>query len=255
MRPDDWCGAHDSEALAASLLGGDLTTSEHQAFEQHLLACEACWAEVDLARTGRRLAESAREVAPLELRERLRGVIAGAGATGAPRAVVLPHRGRSRRTALAVLATAAALALGLLVVPGLLAADRTDLTAQPVAIAQAVAGFRAHVLPGAQLPVGQAPDLTALGLRPVGAAAGEVAGTMVSAFAYRDSAGRDLTVYLSREPFPTAVGATRLTGADGPWVAVEKGVTMLCARSPHALLVLSQDRALVMATAAAMRLT
>jgi len=57
-------------------------------------------------------------------------------------------------------------------------------------------------------------------------------------------------VYLSREPFPSALGAQRLTGPDGPWVATSDGVTVLCARSPHALLVLSLDRELVLAVGA-----
>ena len=252
-----------SEELAAAFLGGDLAAAQRQDFEEHLLTCEACWTEVELGRTGRHLAEGARELAPLELRDRLRSVIASAAADSTPSApptvpaatalAPRPRTHRLRRGALAALATAAALTAAVLVVPGVIGHDRT--TTQPVAIAQAIAGFRAHELPGSQVPVGQAPDLTGLDLRPIGAAAGDVAGTTVTAFAYRDSAGRDLTVLLSRAPFPTALGARRLAGADGPWIATAQGVTVLCARSPHALLVLSQDRALVMATAAAMRLT
>ncbi|MEO6205535.1 MAG: hypothetical protein ABIO67_09160, partial [Mycobacteriales bacterium] len=149
----------------------------------------------------------------------------------------------------AALATAAALVLGVVLInlPG------STPRQQPVAIEQVVAGFRSQQLPGTEMPTGQAPDLRALDLRQVGAAAGTVAGTTMTAFAYQDSVGRELVVYLSGEPFPTALGAQQLSGPDGPWVAVSQGVTILCARSPHALLVLSTDRELVMATAEALR--
>ena len=67
---------HDSETAAADYLGGGLHPQAVRAFERHLLGCEQCWQEVEAGRTGRRLAESARQVAPLELREQLRAVIA-----------------------------------------------------------------------------------------------------------------------------------------------------------------------------------
>jgi len=77
----------------------------------------------------------------------------------------------------------------------------------------------------------------------------------VTAYSYEDATGRDLLVYLSREAFPTALGAQRLTGLDGPWITTTEGVTVLCARSPHALLVLGQDRQLVLDVARALAVT
>jgi hypothetical protein len=41
-------------------------------FEAHLLACEPCWQEVVLGRRGRQLAETARDLAPPQLREDIR---------------------------------------------------------------------------------------------------------------------------------------------------------------------------------------
>ena len=253
---------HDSEGDAARFLGGALSARAHRAFERHLVGCEACWREVELGRAGRRLAESARELAPIELRERLRTVVAGVQAEPAAR---VAHRARLGRRLRAVppaspwlLATTSALVLGLVVVVLFGGRDVGALhgtAGQPVAIGQAVAGFQQHRLPGTRLPTAQAPDLATLGLAPVGAAAGSVAGTEVTAFSYRDAAGRDLMVYLSQHPFPTAVGARQLAGPDGPWLATARGVTVLCARSPHALLVLSLDRQLVLDTAKALRVT
>jgi len=252
---------HDSEGDAARFLGGVLSGRAHRTFERHLVGCEACWREVELGRAGRRLVESARELAPLELRERLRTVVASAHAEAA---ATVDHRARlGRRLRQAAPArpwlVAAAAALVLVVPLGFRQMGASRATAeQPVAISQAVSGFREHRLPGTRLPQAQAPDLAVLGLTPVGAAAGSVAGTEVTAFSYRDAAGRDVMVYLSQQPFPTAVGARRLAGhdrPDGPWLAVTGGVTVLCGRSPHALLVLSLDRQLVLDTASVLRVT
>ncbi len=248
---------HDSDGDAARFLGGALSSRAHRAFERHLVGCEVCWREVELGRAGRRLAESARELAPAELRERLRTVVAGAQAEPAART---PHRARLGRLVRSVppvlLATASAVVLVVVVLFGVRDVGAWHGAAgQPVAIGQAVAGFQQHRLPGTRLPAAQAPDLGTIGLAPVGAAAGSVAGSEVTAFSYRDAAGRDVMVYLSQRPFPTAVGARQLAGPDGPWLATTRGVTVLCARSPHALLVLSLDRQLVLDTAKALRVT
>ncbi len=61
--------------------------------------------------------------------------------------------------------------------------------------------------------------------------------------------GRRVVVYLSADPFPEAPGAQLLAGEDGPWVAHRGDVVVLCARYPHALLVVGQDDALVRTTA------
>ncbi len=271
---------HDSETAAADYLGGGLHPQAVQAFERHLLGCEQCWQEVEAGRIGRWLAESARQVAPLELREQLRAVIAsevgaselGAGAsrTGRPAAggPIRPSRrgrgqwGRGWLAALRAGRLTWRRALGGLALGGLallvvvaLHPGRSGPPRQPAAIGAAVADFRALRLPGTEVPRGAAPDLSQVRLRPMGAAAGVVAGRAVTAYSYRDSTGRDLLVYLSREPFPTAAGAKRLAGPDGPWIAGIGGVTVLCARSPHALLVLGLDRRLVLDAARVLDIT
>ena len=260
---------HDSETAAASHLGGALRPPATRTFERHLLGCEQCWQEVDAGRAGRRLAESARQVAPPELREQLRAVIASqtSGGTvrpapfaGDPAARSLwrqrPWLHSAPRAWAAVAGGLALAAASTLLVLGHPGAGRTGgALRQPAAIGAAVADFRLLRLPGTQIPRTAAPDLTQVRLRPLGAAAGVVGGRAVTAYSYEDATGRDLLVYLSREAFPTALGAQRLTGPDGPWITTTEGVTVLCARSPHALLVLGQDRQLVLDVARALAVT
>jgi hypothetical protein len=268
---------HDSETAAARYLGGDLRPRAARVFEQHLLACEPCWQDVEAGRAGRRIAESARQVAPAELRERLRAVVAsqhgadpvlaaeGAHVTlwsvpvGFDNLVVRrfapPRLSRSTVKVVALSLSAALAVLMLVLEIGPWAARPPAVTRQPEAVAAAVADFRALRLPGARVPETAAPDLTGVQLRSIGAAAGQVGGRPVTAYSYRDAAGRTVLVYLSRDPFPTAIGAQRLTGVDGPWIAAIDGVTVLCARSPHALLVLGRDRQLVLGVARALNVT
>ncbi|MDP9427984.1 MAG: hypothetical protein M3Q47_03505 [Actinomycetota bacterium] len=123
---------------------------------------------------------------------------------------------------------------------------------EPRSLRQAVADFSAQQLPGSEVPDQQPPDLSLLQLRPVGAGGGTYAGLEVDGYAYRDPAGRRVVLYLSDEPFPEAPGAQRLAGEDGPWVVERGDVVVLCARVPHALLVVGQDDQLVRSAANAL---
>ena len=88
---------HDPEGDAARLLGGTMPADEQQRFSEHLLRCPQCWDEVDAARRGRSLAETARTVAPPALRDRVRALVE-AEAMAAPAApAVAGHRRRRRR--------------------------------------------------------------------------------------------------------------------------------------------------------------
>ncbi len=276
--------AHDSENTAAAYLGGGLRPRAARAFERHLLDCEKCWREVDLGRAGRRLAESAREAAPPELREHLRAVISSEvraegdtddcadsfaddradGFARPPRRRTTPAsasswsgqlvRGRGRWVlAAGGLVLGAAVSFGLLLGPGRGSVGGSG--REPAAVTAAVADYRALRLPGTSVPDAQAPDLASVRLRPMGAASGLVGGRQVTAYSYSDAAGRNVMVYLSRDPFPTAAGARHLAGPDGPWIATSNNVTVLCARSPHALLVLGLDRQLVLDVARSLNVT
>lgn len=232
--------SHDPERDGGRFLGGDLSAREQERFSAHLLQCPACWTEVAEARRGRTVAEGLRTAAPAALRDRVRGLV-DAGALGresaapAPRRWLLPVGG----------SVAAAVVLVLVLVLG---GGTTD----PPSLRRAVADFSAEQLPGSALPEQRAPDLSGLRLQPVGAGGGSYAGLDVDGYAYRDPAGRRVVLYLSDQPFPEAPGAQRLAGEDGPWVARRGDVTVLCARVPHALLVVGQDAELVRSAAGAL---
>lgn len=235
---------HSSEGDAAQFLGGAMSVADREAFSGHLLSCADCWREVDQARRGRSLAESMRTAAPAALRDHVRGLV-DAESLGSPAPVAAWSRSRRRWLLPVGLLVAAAAVLTLILSFG-------GGTTEPPSLRLAVADFTAQQLPGAQLPDQRAPDLSQLALQPVGAGGGTYAGLEVDGYAYRDPAGRRVVIYLSDEPFPEAPGAQRLAGADGPWVATRGDVILLCARLPHALLVVGQDDKLVRRTADAL---
>jgi hypothetical protein len=231
---------HEAERSAVRFLGSDMGSDEREAFSRHLLTCAPCRDEVDGGRRGRALAESLRTAAPVELRDRVRGLVEAESLSRARTARARRPRGRWLVPVGVPAAAAAAIVLVVAVGRG---------PTEPPALREAVADYTAQELPGSQLPSQEAPDLSALGMRPVGAGAGTYAGLAVDGYAYQDLTGRRIVVYLSDDPFPEAPGAQLLAGQDGPWVAQRGDVTVLCARYPHALLVVGQDDALVRTTA------
>jgi Putative zinc-finger len=221
---------HDP-ATAAAYVAGELTGGPHTAFEQHLLACQDCWEEVEAGRRGRELVELARESAPDHLRERVMAELA---------ATIRPPR--LPKLALAVAAACVAALVGLVFF-----AVRT---ASPVPVDAAVAGFRSERLPGAQIPSTQAPDLSRIGLTETAAGAGHLGGVPVTAYAYRDQMGRRLLLYVGERAFVTPRQAEHYGGdKDSSWLTREDGVAVLCSRDPHTTLVVGQDEKLVRATA------
>ena len=102
-------GPHDAGTAAAAYLGGAMTPPQRREHEQHLLACDDCWTEVDLGRRGRTLAEDARELVPAGLLERIRAEVEDA-ASSTPRPLVTrrPSRRRVLSLAAGVLAVVAA---------------------------------------------------------------------------------------------------------------------------------------------------
>lgn len=231
--------SHDSERDAARFLGGDMGPQDRDRFSVHLLECAHCWSEVEQARRGRRVAEATRTAAPAALRDRVRGLVeadAVAYDTRAPRRIQGRVGARWLLQAGVPVAAAAILALILTFGRG---------TNEPPSLRKAVADYTAQRLPGAQLPHLRTPDLSRLRLQPIGSGGGSVAGLDVDGYAYRDPAGRRVMLYLSDKPFPLAPGAERLAGEDGPWIAQRGDVVLLCARQPHALLVVGEDDELV----------
>ncbi|HEV8277653.1 MAG TPA: zf-HC2 domain-containing protein [Streptosporangiaceae bacterium] len=240
--------SHNPEAWAAAYLGGAMSPSRRQSFEAHLLGCDDCWQEVQLARQGRLLAEEARELSPPGLRDRIRAAVTAAAehTAGAP--------GTGRRPAalrgLPLLAVAAAVAA---VVAGTALSGSAPPGAQPGGLlAAAVRDYAAGRLPGSPLPRRLVPDLAALGLRPVGEGIGRLGGRQLVAIDYRDARGRRIAVYLTSADIPPPPGATRLHVAGMGWTATVSGVHLLCVNT---VLVAGRDPALLGAVARILNLT
>jgi Putative zinc-finger len=81
-----WAGRrrHDPERNAAEYVSGELSRRAKRWFEAHLLNCEDCWREVLFGRTGKRIAEEAREQTPAGLRDRVRASVQLAAEAGPP---------------------------------------------------------------------------------------------------------------------------------------------------------------------------
>lgn len=235
--------SHNPERLAAAYLAG-MRPRARRRYEAHLLDCESCWQEVLLARRGRELAESVREVAPAGIREYIRAAVSAAS-------VAQPGTIARRRRRMTVAAAGAAAAL---VVSSAVAVWRplhqpsspaAVVAAPPSPLSAAVASFRAGRLPGTAVPAEPAPDLSPVGLHLVAAGAGQVDGTGMTMFAYRSTAGTRLAVYRSTKPIPEVDEAHELGGPEAAWSVQFGGVTVVCGRGGHTLLLLASDRDLV----------
>lgn len=211
---------HDPARDASLYLGGMMSRGSRRRFEHHIIGCEECWQEVEIGRRGRTFAESARELAPQDLRELVRSTVA---ATPTPR----------RRAALglwvgALVATVTALvAVALLLQPG-----------QPREIEVLLADFRAPERldrqAGADLP-DRLGDLELAGVR-----RGRVGDMPVVVHDYVDPAGHTVSVYQSNRTFPVAEGAEH-AALGQTWSATVDGTVMFCADRPVPSLVIGDD--------------
>ena len=138
--------SHHPEQLAAAYLT-TMWPRARRRFEEHLLACEPCWQEVCLARRGRQLAETARDLAPAGLREDIRAAVAAAATL--PAASPRPRR---RIAAAAAVAVAVLAGAAVLVRPWPHSPPAADSAAPPAVIAAAVASYHAGRLPGTAVP-------------------------------------------------------------------------------------------------------
>ena len=213
-------------------------------FETHLLDCDACWHEVTQARRGRCIAEGAKDLAPPALREGIRAAIATRAAENRTEAMLaVTHR----RTAVAITALAVVI---LALVGGLRPWDSSQGTSDhggsgTRVLTDVVASYRDASLPGTDIPGHSAPDLSRVGLQLVGAGAGRFDGTDISGFAYRDLAGSRLTLYLGSKSFEEAADAHERAGPEGAWTVAIGGVSILCSRGEHVMLILGTDPNLV----------
>lgn len=220
---------HNPEGRAAAYLAGEQSEAERESFEEHLLACDECWAEVEAARRGLTAVEAVRELAPSHLRAAIRSSVAASQRSGRP----------DRRLMIAAAATVVVVAG---VAAGIMASRGPERAALISAAVQAYSDDR---LPGSDMPKMPAPDLSSLRLTELGAGAGRIEDMPVTAFAYRDRSGRRLLVYVSTKTFPMPASADMLDGPDGAWMAHSGGISVLAARHPHQLLIVGEDETLV----------
>lgn len=213
---------HEPEKAAAAYLAGTMGARRRERFERHLVECEDCWGEVQLGRAGRSLAESARELAPQDTRENVRGVIA---------ALPAPHRRLRPRWGATILGVGAVMLASI----GYVGLQGPE---QPAVIEAVVTDFRGPAHRGevveARLP-------RRLGdLRYLTSYAKTVEGLDVVAHAYRDPAGHEVIVYQADRTFPVADGAEH--SSDGrTWSAATDGVALYCTDHPIPSLVVGDD--------------
>jgi anti-sigma factor RsiW len=213
---------HDPEKAAASYLSGEMIGRRRAAFERHIVECEDCWGEVQLGRAGRSLAESGRELAPQEVREQVRAVIAAAPAR---------RRAWRPRWRTAILAL---MAFGLASVGYMTLESRN----QPVVIDAVLADYHK----GPALARSIEPKLPArLGdLRYLTSYSGTLGELDVVVHAYRDPAGHKVVVYQADRTFPVADGAEH-SGDGRTWTAATDGAVLFCADDPIPSLVVGDD--------------
>lgn len=215
---------HDSEKGAATYLSGEMSRRLRKAFERHILECEDCWSEVDIARRGRSLAEEGRDLVPQPLRERVRTAVA---ATTPPR----------KRWGLRPLAISGVVAVAITASLVTLQSPPQEQN-QPEEIAVLVADFKKEVSVGEAAPRQLPERLGDLRLRE--SKVGRVQGVAVTAHSYVDPAGHEVVVYQAAEAFPVAHGAEHAPGGE-TWTARVNGAVLYCADHPLPSLVVGDD--------------
>lgn len=211
---------HDPERNAALYLGGIMSGRVRRRFEQHIIGCEDCWREVEVARRGRTLAESARELGPQELRELVRSTVA----------VASPKRNLASRARLAILACGAAFAL----VIAVLVLQPSQPQELEVLLSDYTGSEQFHEQPPAALP-------SVLGdLELVEVRGGRIEAMSMVVHEYVDPAGHIVTVYRSDSTFPVARGAEH-NASGTTWSATLDDAVLFCADRPVPSLVIGDD--------------
>lgn len=231
---------HDPEQQAAAYLAGEMNRLARARFARHLLDCPDCWQETRTARDGRILAETLREVAPAELRDRLRAIPGSASAP--PR----PHPRRWRPVLTVGLFAAALVVLVAVLLPG----GPAD---QPAPLAAAVRIYRAGQPEGGRTG---SPPVRAIGSYTWrGTTTRDLAGVPAIVHTFTDPAGRRILVLSSATPFPRAAGAHDVDPAPA-WTVRVDGATLLCAdRDGTSWLAVATTDAQTRAAGRALRLT
>lgn len=214
---------HDSERMAAAYLSGTMPRRRRKGFQEHILTCQECWSEVELGRRGRSLAEQGRELAPPEMRERLRMLV---------EATPSPQR-RWQPVGIAAAAVVASL-IALLTIFDVTVREPE----QPMEIALLVADFESAV--PLKTPTENRLPRRLGDLRLQDSRTGYVGELKVTAHEYVDTAGHEVVVYQADRSFPEAAGAVPAPEGE-TWTATVDGAVLFCADRPVPSLVVGDD--------------
>ena len=240
----------------AAYLAGELTPHEADLVDQHVMSCDQCWNEVQLARTGQSAAAGAAEPAPEYLRRTVAAAFAGLDPAQPVETLDQPASGRGvrhelqARRGLRVAAAAAVLivvALGAALTGARLqhssdaATNSATKTAQGQVLNQALSYYRATMLPGgASILSRPAPDLSALGLHVTAAGAGRLGGQPSVGYAYANAQRNVILVFTGTARFHDPALPTSATGT----IRAAGGLTVFAATT-HPTLVIGSDAQLV----------
>ena len=242
-------------------LGGELDDELARTVDNHLLGCELCWREVQLARAARTAVRRSAESLPADVRHRLQTRLADEERRPAGHPASRPPRWRNRPMMLTALVGVVALLAGFTLGAALwhgparvehatpsaavsgtsTTSPQMDPDASGGALTAAVMCFRDQQLPGAAVPTQPAPDLTRLGLHVMAGGAGQLAQHPTDAYAFA-SDQQAVFVFVATAPFTL----TATPAADGRYLI--DGLTVV-ATTQHPMLVVGTDPALVSAVA------
>lgn len=222
-----------SEFRRAAFLAGELSPAEREAFDVHLLECDACWRAVQDDRSGRAALAHLLTPPPPGLAERVALAVEVAARNGPPvpqLATGQPARGSRRRLTLA----ATALTVLALVCSLLVNLDRRARPSDPPAVAAivALARYRAAVMP-ARLSLG---------------------GRLVEIHRYRVHGALTL-IAVSRRPFAMPAATEVVSGSNlRVWMADRGSLGLYCVNAPmghHSILAVAAMPAVALPSALA----
>lgn len=201
---------HDTARLVA-FLAGELSPSETEAVDAHLLECHACWKAVSEDTLGRAACESLREICPAEVRDRVRLAVS----LSPPHPRQRPSRRRAATIGALAAIAAASLGFGFVARTAGRPSDPLALIVQEVRAATVH-----HAVP------------TSIDVR----------GRRLRVEEYDLPGGRVVVAY-DTQPFPMPTDAHAANGMiNAPWSAPVDGLHVLCFNQPRpALLVADRE--------------
>ena len=229
----------DDSSLAA-YCAGELDATGRQAFEEHLVTCSTCWAQVCVNREVSAAVRRTWEPAPLSLRADLRESLMQA-----------QQGGSGRRFSLVAAGVAAAVALIALVGLGIGQFFPVRDVYAASAAAAAVGQLATPPATPGNIPT-SAPNFARIGLQAVACNPTTIDGRDAVRTTYQDASGHRLDLYTAAIEWTKPAGA--MPAGATAWVLTMDNATVVGGmdRSKEHALVVSADHTMAMAAAAAL---